>query len=100
MKKTKSDEEKNQKKEPRSYYRRVNAALCAECLTPIISIFRHHFVACKCEDDGIAVDGGFDYWRRIGNPKKFREIDLYIKHQGSVSKRSASTEEHTVKRGI
>lgn len=72
---TKTKLEKKKKEE----FRKVNAALCRECLYPVISLWRRHFVSCQCKQSPISIDGGFDYARRVGDPSKFREIPLYIK---------------------
>lgn len=66
-------------KKPKEEYKKVNAALCRECLYPVISLYRHHYVSCLCKDSPISVDGGFDYQKRVGDPMKFREIPLFIK---------------------
>lgn len=50
----------------------INAAKCRKCEDTIISRHRHDFVRCRC--GAIAVDGGLDYCRRIGNYKDFQEI--------------------------
>lgn len=42
----------------------INAAICYECRTVIVSRTRHDFVSCNCSNDGgIFVDGGLDYQR-------------------------------------
>jgi len=50
-----------------------NCAKCAECGDVIESRHRHDFVWCKC--GAIAVDGGQDYMRRIGDPKNFLPVE-------------------------
>jgi len=47
-----------------------NAALCMKCDTLIESKHVHDFVSCKC--GAIAVDGGHEYLRRVG------DLDGYI----------------------
>lgn len=42
-----------------------NAAICAECLTLLVSKHRHDFVECPC---GNFIDGGLEYCR-MGGPK-------------------------------
>ena len=42
-----------------------NAAKCLKCDTIIESTHRHDYKSCKCGN--IAVDGGLNYTRRIGN---------------------------------
>lgn len=58
-----------------------NRARCRRCNTVIESKHRHDFVVCDCwgEDEngvhrGIAVDGGPDYSRRLGNPADIDEM--------------------------
>lgn len=50
----------------------VNAALCRKCGDLVISKHRHDFVTCDC--GSIAVDGGCDYNRRVGNLDDIRDI--------------------------
>lgn len=50
----------------------INAAKCRKCEDTVISRHRHDFVRCKC--GAIAVDGGLDYTRRIGNFQDFHDI--------------------------
>jgi hypothetical protein len=52
---------------------KTNMAICKKCNTCIVSFHRHDFVRCNCEkdDEFIAVDGGADYNRRVGDPKQF-----------------------------
>lgn len=50
----------------------INAAKCRKCGDTIISRHRHDFVWCKC--GAIAVDGGLEYTRRVGNYSDFIEI--------------------------
>jgi hypothetical protein len=49
-----------------------NAAKCRKCGSVIVSRHVHDFVSCQC--GAIAVDGGDDYWRRIGDPELFQEL--------------------------
>ena len=42
-----------------------NAALCLSCGDKIVSKHRHDFVECTC--GAVAVDGGQEYLRRIGD---------------------------------
>jgi hypothetical protein len=49
-----------------------NAAQCRKCGDLIVSQHRHDFVWCKCQS--IAVDGGKDYLRRIGNFDQIIEL--------------------------
>lgn len=65
-----------------------NRIRCRKCGTVAWSQFRHDFTYCKC--GACAVDGGYDYTRRIGNPKlmeavlePWQESDL---HEGKKSR--------------
>jgi ribosomal protein L32 len=46
-----------------------NRAKCKRCGDIIESKHSHDFVSCKCK--AIALDGGTDYQRIIGNPEDF-----------------------------
>lgn len=50
----------------------LNRARCRKCGDVIVSRFRHDFVMCEC--GSIAVDGGNDYMRRVGDPADFEEL--------------------------
>lgn len=50
-----------------------NRARCRRCGDVVESRSRHDLVTCQC--GAIAVDGGQDYERRIGEPEDFEEID-------------------------
>lgn len=49
-----------------------NAARCTLCGDEIESRHRHDFKSCVC--GAIAVDGGKDYLRRVGNLDAFEEL--------------------------
>ena len=52
-----------------------NAVKCNLCGETIESLHRHDFKFCKCGN--IAVDGGFDYIRRVGGDKgSFTELSV------------------------
>lgn len=51
---------------------KVNKAKCKKCGDVIESTHTHDFVRCKC--GAIAVDGGHDYLRRLGNPEDCEEL--------------------------
>lgn len=53
-----------------------NAATCAKCGDEIWSEHRHDYRSCKCE--AIAVDGGLDYLRRVGNMEDFRDRSICV----------------------
>lgn len=59
-----------------------NRVKCLNCNTIIESCHRHDFVACRCFKDaidtkGVAVDGGKDYLRRLGDPNNYQELSEY-----------------------
>lgn len=49
-----------------------NRARCRKCKTVVESKYRHDFVTCEC--GAISVDGGNDYFRRVGNPEDFEAV--------------------------
>ena len=53
-----------------------NRARCKACGDIIESVHRHDFVWCNCQ--AIAVDGGTDYLRRVGDMSKFEELSEYL----------------------
>ena len=55
----------------------TNAIRCTKCDTIIESIDRHDFKRCPCKS--VAVDGGKDYLRRIGDPENWEEKSTYMK---------------------
>lgn len=55
-----------------------NAAQCRKCGDLIESKYRHDFVRCSCGE--IAVDGGHEYLRRMGNASDI--IDMSIMDDG------------------
>lgn len=51
-------------------------AECLGCHTVITSTHRHDYVSCKC--GALAVDGGWDYARRVMAPgAHWRDLSLY-----------------------
>jgi len=50
-----------------------NRAKCRKCGDIVESKFRHDFQRCKC--GAIAVDGGKDYQRGVGNFEDFEYLD-------------------------
>ena len=52
-----------------------NSAKCLKCGDEIVSEYCHDFVRCKC--GSIAVDGGHDYLRRVGDLEFFEDTSLY-----------------------
>lgn len=53
-----------------------NAARCRKCGDVIESTFRWDFVRCKC--GAIAVDGGKEYLRRVGEVEDCEELSEYV----------------------
>lgn len=51
-----------------------NSARCKKCGTEIESTHRHDFVSCSC--GSIAVDGGHDYLRRVGQLDLIEETSI------------------------
>ena len=51
-----------------------NKARCLSCMEVIESKHRHDFVYCKCGK--IAVDGGKDYLKRVGNLNDYEELSV------------------------
>jgi len=56
-----------------------NMAKCDKCGDIIESKHRHDFVWCKC--GSIAVDGGHEYLRRIGDPEIFIDMSIIEKEE-------------------
>lgn len=50
----------------------VNKIRCKKCGDIIESKTRHSFVVCKC--GAVAVDGGHDYLKRVGNQEEWEEL--------------------------
>ena len=51
-----------------------NAIRCKKCNDIIQSNSRHDFKSCQC--GAVAVDGGLDYLRRIGNQEDWEELSI------------------------
>lgn len=56
---------------------RTNKIKCRKCGDIIESINVHDFKLCSC--GAVAVDGGCEYLRRIGNKEDFEELSHFIK---------------------
>lgn len=56
-----------------------NSVICLECNDTIYSKHRHDFVQCSCGN--IAVDGGMEYLRRIGNVSKTKGNSVFMKNE-------------------
>lgn len=52
-----------------------NRIKCKHCGDEIQSDYRHDFKFCKCRK--VAVDGGKDYLRRVGNSADFIDLTLF-----------------------
>ena len=52
-----------------------NRIKCKKCGEIIESTSRHDFKCCKC--GAVAVDGGKDYLRRVGNKDDYEELIEY-----------------------
>ena len=50
----------------------INKIKCKKCGDIIESTHRHDFKFCKC--GAVAVDGGKDYLRRLGNEDDYEEL--------------------------
>ena len=50
----------------------TNKRQCLKCGETIYSLYRHDFVKCKC--GAIAIDGGFDYCRIIGDIRSVKNV--------------------------
>ena len=57
-----------------------NKIKCKKCGDIIESTHRHDFKFCKCE--AVAVDGGKDYLRRLGNPDDYEELSKIENFKG------------------
>ena len=53
-----------------------NQIHCVHCGDEPYSAHRHDFRHCEC--GAVAVDGGMDYLRRIGNPEDMVEMSIQI----------------------
>lgn len=51
---------------------KTNKVKCKKCNDTIESKHRHDFVYCNCMS--IAVDGGKNYLKRVGNINEFKEL--------------------------
>lgn len=55
---------------------RCNKIKCKKCVDIIESTSVHDFKWCSC--GAVAVDGGHEYLRRVGNKEDFEELSDYI----------------------
>jgi hypothetical protein len=49
-----------------------NQIQCLKCLDVVESLHTHDFRWCSCK--AVAVDGGRDYLRRVGEPENYKEL--------------------------
>jgi hypothetical protein len=56
-----------------------NAVQCAQCDDVVVSTHRHDFRYCKC--GAIAVDGGLEYTRRIGDIYNAKDLSEYEEYE-------------------
>lgn len=56
-----------------------NAIRCNRCGDVIESVHVHDFKWCSCHS--VAVDGGHDYLRRVGNPEDFTDISATVEEE-------------------
>ena len=56
-----------------------NQIRCNKCGDEPYSANRHDFKYCKC--GAVAVDGGMDYLRRVGNPEDYTDLSYSISDQ-------------------
>lgn len=61
---------------PSRLYNVVSALRCRKCGQVIWSCSRHHFNPCAC--GAVAIDGGRDYTRIVGNGEDFEYFNLWI----------------------
>lgn len=52
-----------------------NMAQCLKCNDVITSYYGHDYTGCSC--GAIAVDGGANYLKRVGEPKDIKELSIY-----------------------
>lgn len=55
----------------------INKARCPNCLDEIESTHRHDFVWCRC--GSLAVDGGKDYLKRMGDIHNYQDLSEYAR---------------------
>ena len=53
-----------------------NQIRCLKCKDEVYSAHRHDFVTCSC--GAVAVDGGMEYLRRVGNADDWKEMSITI----------------------
>ena len=53
-----------------------NQIECLKCGDRPYSMYRHDYQQCSCQS--VAVDGGTDYLRRIGNFKDYKELSITL----------------------
>ena len=63
----------------------VNKIKCKKCGDVIESTYRHDFKFCKC--GAVAVDGGKDYFRRLGYEEDYEELNKVEKDNDKNNKK-------------
>jgi len=61
---------------------KVNKIRCKKCGDVIESLHRHDFKFCKC--GAVAVDGGKDYLRRLGNKEDWEDLSEHINEEDEL----------------
>ncbi len=67
-----------------------NQVECLKCGDKPFSAHRHDFKYCKCEK--VAVDGGMDYLKRMGNLNGVREMSIHMDDDLVVKLRECMTD--------
>ena len=68
-----------------------NKVRCLNCTDIIESLHTHHFVVCSCwknevGNKGIAVDGGKEYLRRVGDLGGYVDLSEYEESKGLIGR--------------
>ncbi len=67
----------------------VNKIKCKKCGDIIESKYRHDFKFCKCQT--VAVDGGKDYLRRLGNLDDYEELSESVDEDDEIDNEKADS---------
>lgn len=60
-----------------------NAIVCVLCKEEIVSTHRHDFRWCKCGK--VAVDGGKEYRRRVGERHNYIDVSDFYEEEAKMS---------------
>lgn len=60
-----------------------NEVTCNKCGDRVFSAHRHDFKRCKC--GAIAVDGGLDYLRRVGDISDYTDTSMHMSNDDVVA---------------